>query len=66
MSTVTNFIGESTSSISMWNIVNHKVSMIFSCESVVNNLKEKKVLAPVNRNHFNLILDRSENPRYLL
>ena len=30
--------------------------MIFSCESVVNNLKEKKLPAQVNRNRFDLIL----------
>ena len=30
--------------------------MIFSCESVVNNLKEKKLSAQMNRNRFDLIL----------
>ena len=30
--------------------------MIFSCESVVNNLKEKKLPAQVNRDRFDLIL----------
>ena len=30
----------------------------FSCESVVKNLKEKKLPAQVNRNGFNLILAR--------
>ena len=30
--------------------------MIFSCEFVVNNLKEKKLPAQVNRNRFDLIL----------
>ena len=45
--------------------------MIFSCESVVNNLKEKKLPAQVNRNRFDLILasrywkfSTKENLRY--
>ena len=32
--------------------------MIFFCESVVNNLKEKKLPAQVNRKRFDLILAR--------
>ena len=32
--------------------------MIFFCESVVNNLKEKKLSAQGNRNSFHLILAR--------
>ena len=47
--------------------------MTFSCESVVNNLKEKKLFpAQVNRNCFDLILARRywncstmENLKYL-
>ena len=56
---VTNVLGEIISSINMWNIVNLKVSMIFSCVSVVNNLKEKKLfLAQMNRYRFDFILAR--------
>ena len=40
----------------MQNIMNHKVRMIFSCELLVNNLKEKKVAAQINKNCFDLIL----------
>ena len=37
---VTNAIGESISSISMWNVVNQLGKYDFSCGSVVSNLKE--------------------------
>ena len=37
---VVNAIGESVSSISIWNIVNELGKIDFSCGSVVNNLKE--------------------------
>ena len=32
--------------------------MIFSCESVVNNLKGKKLPVQMNRNRFDLVLTR--------
>ena len=32
--------------------------MIFSCESIVNNLKGKKLPVQMNRNRFDLILTR--------
>ena len=38
---VTNAIGESIPSISIWNIVNKLVKYDFSCGSVINNLKER-------------------------
>ena len=56
---VTNVLGESISSMRMWNIVNQWGNYdSFSCELVVNNLKEKKLPAQVNRNCFDLILAR--------
>ena len=39
---VTNAIGESISSITMWNIVNQLGKFDFSCGSVVNHLKERQ------------------------
>ena len=38
---MTNAIGESIYSISIWNIVNQLGKYDLSCESAVNNLKEK-------------------------
>ena len=54
---MTNGIGD-ISSISMWNIVNQLGKYDLLCESVVNNLKEKKLPAQMNRNRFDLILAR--------
>ena len=54
---VTNAIGESISSISIWNIVNQLGKYDFSCGSVVNNLKERQPSSDqMNRNHIALIL----------
>ena len=56
---VTNAIGESIYSISIWNIVNQLGKYDLSCGSVVNNLKERQLfLYQMNRNRFDLILDR--------
>ena len=57
----TNIVGESISSITMWNNVNQLGKHDFSCESVVNNLKEGKSFSDqMNRNCFDLILVRSD------
>ena len=58
---VTNAIGESTFSISIWNIVNQLGKYHFSCGSVVNNLKKRQLFSDqMNRNRFDLILARPE------
>ena len=55
---VTNTVGESISSISIWNIVN-QLGKYDSCGSVVNNLKKRQLFSDqMNRNHFDLILAR--------
>ena len=36
-------LGEGISSLSMWDIVNQSDKYNFSCEAMVNNLKEKKL-----------------------
>ena len=65
---VTNVIGESISSIRMWNIVNQLGKHNFSCgqilfRQVVSNLRGRKLFSnQMNRNRFDLILaspDRS-------
>ena len=56
---VTNVTGESISSIRMWNIINQLGRYdFFSCESVVNNLEEKKIPAQLNTNRSDSILTR--------
>ena len=40
---VTNAVGESTSSVTMWNIVNQLGRHGFSCGAVVNNLADRKL-----------------------
>ena len=70
---MTNAIGESISSIRIWNIVNKVGKYDFSCGSVVNNLTERQLFSDqMNRNHFDLILARrywnlstKENLRWL-
>ena len=50
---MTNAIGESTFSISIWNIVNRLDKYDFSCGSAVNNLKERQLFTDqVNNNRF--------------
>ena len=44
MPTVTNVLGESIFSATMWHIVNQLGKHGFSCREVVNNLKERKPL----------------------
>ena len=41
---VTNAVGESISSVTMWNIVNQLGKHEFSCGSVVNNLKGRELV----------------------
>ena len=56
---VTNAIGKSISSISIWNIVNQLGRYDFSFGLVVNNLKERQRFSDqMNRNRFDLILAR--------
>ena len=56
---MTNAIGQSISSISIWNIVNQLGRYDFSSESVVNKLKESQHFSDqMNRNRFDLILVR--------
>ena len=56
---VTNVIGESISSMQIWNIVNQYGKYnCFSYEMVENNLKEKILPAQMDINHFGLILAR--------
>ena len=56
---VTYAIGESISSISIWNIMNQLGKYNFSSGSVVNNLKERHHFSELmNRNRFDLILAR--------
>ena len=56
---VTNAVGESISSITMWNIVNHLSKHDVSCGSVVNDLKDRKPLFyQINGNPFDPILTR--------
>ena len=56
---VTNVIGESIYSISIWNILNHLGRYDFSFGLVVNNLKERQRFSDhMNRNRFDLILAR--------
>ena len=51
--------GESITSISVWNIVNHLGKYDFSWESVVNNLKERQIFSnQMNINCLDLILAR--------
>ena len=38
-----NAVGESISSVTMWNIVNELGKHDFSCRAVVNNLKDRKL-----------------------
>ena len=40
---VANAVGESISSVTMWNIVNQLGKHDFSCVAVVNNLKDRKL-----------------------
>ena len=48
---VTNAIGESISSITMWNIVNQLGKFDFSCGLVVNHLKERQFFSDqMNKN----------------
>ena len=69
---LTNVLCGSISVVSMWNIIS-KVSMSFTFELLVNNLREKNFFpAQMNRNRFDLVLARSywnsstmENLRYL-
>ena len=59
---VVNAIGESISSISIWNTVNQLGKYDFSFGSVVNNLKERQLFSDqINKNRFDLVLAR----RYL-
>ena len=52
---LTNAIGDSVSSISIWNIMDKLGKYDFSCGLVVNNLKERQLFSDqMNRNHFNL------------
>ena len=52
-------VGESVSSITMYNIVNQLCEHDFSCGSVVNNLKDRKVFFnQMNRNPFDAISAR--------
>ena len=51
-----NVIGESIFSYGCGILWISKVSIFFCCESVVSNLKEKKLPAQVNRNRFDLII----------
>ena len=54
---VTNSIGESITSISIWNIVNQFGRYDFSFGLVVNNLKERQRFSDqMNRNRFDLVL----------
>ena len=56
---VTNAIGETTSSVSFWNIVNQLGQYDFSCGSVVNNLTDRQLFSDqINRNCLDLILSR--------
>ena len=41
---MTNAIGESISSVTMWNIVNQLGKYEFSCGAVVNNLKNRELV----------------------
>ena len=50
-------IGESISSISIWNIVNQPGKYDFSCMLLAYNLKERQIFSDqINRNCFDLIL----------
>ena len=50
---MTNAIGESAFSISIWNIVNRLGKYDFSCGSAVNNLKERQLFSDqVNNNRY--------------
>ena len=54
---MTNGIGESISSISIWNTLNQLGKYNFSYGSVVNNLKERQLCSDqMHRNRFDLIL----------
>ena len=54
-----NAVGECISSITMWNIVNQLGKHDFSCASMVNNLKDRKLFShQMCRNRFDLILTR--------
>ena len=56
---VTHAISESTSSISIWNIVNQLSKYHYSWGLVANNLKKRQLFSDqMNRNHFDLILAR--------
>ena len=39
-----NAVGESVSSVTMWNIVNQLGKHEFSCRAVVNDLKDKELV----------------------
>ena len=54
---VTNTIGESIPSISIWHIVNQLVKYDFSCGWVVNNLRERQLFF-WSIEYFDLILAR--------
>ena len=54
---LTNVMGESISSITMYNIVNQLAKHDNCCGSVVNNLKGRKIFTDqINRNSFGIIL----------
>ena len=56
---VTNAMGESISSISIWNIMNQLGRYDFSFGLVVNNLRERQRFSDqMNRNRFDFILAR--------
>ena len=57
----TNVVGLNISSIIIWSIVNQTGKHGFSCGSVVNNLKDRKLFSDqTNSNHFDPILTRRE------
>ena len=59
---MSNVVGESISSITMWIIMNQIGKYDFSCGLVVKNLKERKLFPDqINRNHFDPVLKRRES-----
>ena len=58
---MTNVIGESISTITIWNIVNELGKHDFSSGFVVNNLKDRKlVFDQMNRNRFDPIFTKRD------